>query len=319
MIPAEFKPMLCGKIKNIEDLHKLQYPVLVQPKLDGIRCILIDGIAYSRKLLRIPNRYIRNKLQRDYAMLGAHSDKEDSLSEELNQFKRCQIYDGELIIPNKSFHEIQSAVMSAKGEPEFKFIVFDCLSHVKDSSEYSVRYNRMSSQNLWNYIHQTKVYNVEELLASEKTTINLGFEGIIIRSLHGIYLFGKRPSVINGTLLALKRFVDAEAKIIGFNEMMHNMNDMEYDELGNTKRSKSMSGMMLSGMLGQLHCEVINGEHKGKQILVGSGTGMTHELRRTIWRYKDKYINKIITFSYQQHGQKDLPRILTFKGFREDI
>lgn len=46
------------------DLETLDYPVLVQPKLDGIRAVVKDGRLLSRTLKSIPNASIRAALER---------------------------------------------------------------------------------------------------------------------------------------------------------------------------------------------------------------------------------------------------------------
>jgi len=45
------KPLLAAKL---ESLDQLRYPVLATPKLDGIRCLLWQGRAMTRKLKPIP-------------------------------------------------------------------------------------------------------------------------------------------------------------------------------------------------------------------------------------------------------------------------
>lgn len=57
-----FKPLLACNA----DLSKVRYPVYVSPKLDGIRCIVINGIAMSRSMKPIPNRYIQSQIS-EYA------------------------------------------------------------------------------------------------------------------------------------------------------------------------------------------------------------------------------------------------------------
>ena len=53
---SQFKPLLSA---TIEDTASLRYPVLVSTKLDGIRCLVIDGVACSRNLKPIRNAYIQ--------------------------------------------------------------------------------------------------------------------------------------------------------------------------------------------------------------------------------------------------------------------
>ncbi len=47
----QFKPMLAGNV----NLNELIYPVLVSPKFDGVRAVVLDNVVYSRKLIRIPS------------------------------------------------------------------------------------------------------------------------------------------------------------------------------------------------------------------------------------------------------------------------
>jgi len=50
------KPMLAGKC---EQPSALRFPVLATPKLDGIRCLKINGRAVSRSFKPISNTFIR--------------------------------------------------------------------------------------------------------------------------------------------------------------------------------------------------------------------------------------------------------------------
>ena len=93
------KPMLAG---TIEDIYKLDYPVICTPKLDGIRCLKIGGRAVSRTFKSIQNNYIRTILEK---LLPDGMDGE--------------------IISGKNFQETTSAVMREEGEPEFVFWAFD--------------------------------------------------------------------------------------------------------------------------------------------------------------------------------------------------
>lgn len=99
------KPLLaCPTPAN---LNSLPYPLFASEKLDGIRCIIKDGIALSRTLKPIRNRYIQSILGRP----------------ELNGL------DGELIVGDPAasdcMRKTNSGVMSFDGEPDFAYYVFD--------------------------------------------------------------------------------------------------------------------------------------------------------------------------------------------------
>ena len=55
------KPMLAGKCT---DKGKIRFPVLATPKLDGVRCLMINGKALSRRFKLIPNPYIRKEIEK---------------------------------------------------------------------------------------------------------------------------------------------------------------------------------------------------------------------------------------------------------------
>jgi DNA ligase-1 len=96
------KPLLAAKLENLSDVR---YPVLATPKLDGIRCLLWQGQALTRKLKPIPNHHIRQSLEASYRL----------------------DLDGELMIPGADFNGVQSAVMSEEGKPDFRYVVFDAI------------------------------------------------------------------------------------------------------------------------------------------------------------------------------------------------
>ncbi len=58
-----FKPMLADAIEP--DKYPLRFPLFVSPKLDGVRCVVRDGVAYSRSLKPIPNQFVQFVLGRD--------------------------------------------------------------------------------------------------------------------------------------------------------------------------------------------------------------------------------------------------------------
>ena len=58
------KPMLAGKAtdEQIEKLFESKSEMYASPKLDGIRCMIQDGVALSRSLKPIRNEFIQSIL-----------------------------------------------------------------------------------------------------------------------------------------------------------------------------------------------------------------------------------------------------------------
>lgn len=280
--------MLSGKIDNPENLT---FPIYVTPKLDGIRCLKINGRAVSRKLIDIPNKYIQSKIK----------DLPDGL-------------DGELIVDGKTFNQCQSEIMSEDGEPNFYYYVFDYVS-TSISVGYLNRITELSSLPLPEFCKKLipeKILGLEEFYNYESSCLKLGYEGIMIRSESGPYKCG-RSTEKEGHLLKFKRFEDSDAEIIGFEPLMENNNPTEKDFLGNAKRSNKKDGLILRNKLGSLQVRDL---HSGIEFSIGSG--FTQDQRVSFWRTKDLLIGKIIKYKFQPSGVKEKPRFPTFYSFRDE-
>lgn len=277
-----FQPMLASPV----DLTSVKYPVYCSPKYDGIRCVIRDGIALSRKLKNIPNKHVSQMLSRC----------RDNL-------------DGEIIIAGSTFNEIQSAIMTENGSPKFEFHVFDIISE----KPYIQRMVELAELRLPRFCHRVlprKINNERELLDYERECVDEnGYEGVMIRDPIGPYKFG-RSTAKQGYLLKLKRFSDAEATIVGFEEMMHNENEKTKDELGHAKRSHNKAGMVAAGVLGAFIVEI----EDGKQFKVS--TGMTADDRKTYWENRGDMLGQFIKYKFQEAGAKNLPRFPVFLGVR---
>jgi DNA ligase-1 len=293
------KPMLAGKIEEDSQLDKL-FPMWASPKLDGIRAMVIDNIVYSRNMKPIPNRHVQKLFGRS----------------ELNGF------DGELIVglptDPEVFRKTTSGVMSEDGEPNVAFYVFDRFD--RPNMLYSERRALVHGNGVVlppNVIPLTdfKVHSHEELAGIEKTWLEVGYEGVMLRT-DKKYKFG-RASIKSAEILKLKRFEDAEAEIIGFEELMSNQNEATLNVFGRTERSTHKDGMVPMGTLGALTVRGINGDFEGVEFSLGSG--YTAAERAGIWkRAKDSGIlGKIVRYKYFKIGIKDKPRFPIYQGFRD--
>lgn len=285
------KPLLAGKI---EDLEKLRFPLVASPKIDGIRCLIIDGKPMSRKLKLIPNRYIQSKFK---------------------DFSGClNGLDGELMIEGRPFNEISSAVMSEDGKPtNIEYRVFD--SFTNPDLPYALRLqSAMAQVDKAGYsdinIIESKILNdPAELLAYEGSCLSRGYEGVMTRSVDGRYKYG-RSTANEQILLKLKRFQDDEAVVVGAIEEMHNGNAATVDELGRTKRSSHKGNLQGKGVLGAFRVRRADG------LEFDIGTGFTAEQRKLYWVGMDMLIGRTVVYKHQPSGAVDKPRFPVFKGFR---
>ena len=290
---AQFKPMLAGTA----DLDRLSLPLLGSPKLDGIRAIVLDGVVVSRNLKPIPNRRVQ-------AIFGkAH----------LNGL------DGELIVGDPTakdaFRQTSSGVMSIEGEPDAVFHVFDCCR--RPGEPYLSRLGEArdivtgSGRSL--IVEQTVVTSVEEVNAYEATQLALGYEGVMLRDARSPYKFG-RGTLSKQDLMKLKRFEDAEARVVGFEELLHNSNEATVGLLGQTERGHSKDGMVGMGTLGALRVVGRGGRWDGVRFNVGSGFDAA--TRAAIWADRAGWEGRLVKFKFFPIGSTEAPRFPIFLGER---
>lgn len=285
------KPMLAGQA----DLTTLMYPCFASVKLDGIRALIVEGRVVGRSLKEIPNTHVQKELGKD-AYNG---------------------FDGELIVGSPTakdcFRQTHSGVMSRTGEPAFRFWVFDHFS--EPNKPYMHRLGNVEVQNplekLILKLPQKLIHSEEELSEFEALALQKGFEGVIIRGVNSPYKFG-RSTTKEGHLLKLKRFVDDEATIVGFEEFMHNGNEAKTNALGLTERSSHKDNKTGMDKLGAL---VVRYEG----AIFNIGTGFTDAQRKEIWNVREKLKGKTVKFKYFEVGIKDAPRHPVFLGFRDEV
>lgn len=284
-----FKPMLACEA----DLTKLRFPLLASPKLDGIRAIVRDGVVYSRSNKPIPNKFVQE------------------------MFSMYEHFDGELIVGDATssmvYRETTSHVMShdKTGFP-VRFFVFD---HVRDLQQpYSLRLHQLmgdARDDARLVLHtQMLIRTLEQLINFENDCLDNGYEGLILRDSEAPYKLG-RSTANEGYLLKLKRFQDAEAEVIGFEERMHNGNEATVSELGRTKRSSHQAGKSGRGDLGALVCRNRDG------VEFNIGTGLDDSERARIWNNRSEFLGALVKYKFFPVGVKEAPRHPVFLGWRD--
>lgn len=288
-----FRPLLAVAC---EDVTKVNYPVLLSEKLDGIRMSVHNGVCMSRSMKPIPSATVQAKFGRP----------------------EYEGYDGEVIYGDKNakdvFNKSTRACMSHEFPEELdiselKFYVFDRIT----DDPYKDRwwYIRPDEQNQVVKLRNFTVNSPEEVQEMEAGFLAIGAEGVMLRSPEGRYKQG-RSTLKEGVLLKVKQFVDEEATIIDFEEKMHNTNEATVGELGQTKRSSHQENMIPCNTLGAL---VVHSEKWGSFKI---GTGFNDQQRQEIWDNKDKYDGKLVKFKYFAVGVVDKPRFPVYIGIRHE-
>ncbi|MEE9215433.1 MAG: ATP-dependent DNA ligase [Thermodesulfobacteriota bacterium] len=288
------KPMLAGKIKDIEKIED-HYPMQATPKLDGIRCIVVNGQALSKSFLPIPNNHIRKNIEQ-FCPDG---------------------FDGEIIPQGCAFNKVQSIVMTVEGTPDFEYHVFD---YVKDDlkkpylrriADLVEEYKSKKQPDFIKLVIPHMCPNEEFLMKMHQGYIEAGYEGIILRSADGPYKCGK-STVKEGFLLKLKKFDDSECEVLGMEALFHNTNKAEKDKFGRTKRSKKKEGMIPLERVGAFLVKDIK---TGVEFKVS--TGLNADERKEFWIQGPSLVGKLIKYKYQGVGPNKKPRFPVFLFFRD--
>ena len=302
----KLRPMLAASFDDPQDFESelvfLNYPLLASPKIDGIRWMKPPGEPIrSRTWTPLPNQRLQD----------------------LCQDPDFNYLDGEVIFGDdpalKDLYNItQSAIMTRHDDRPFSLWVFDHWENVSDTfmnrtqrSKEIVEEMRRKGILKVNYVEHSILKTPAEVLEYEEAALEAGYEGIMLRGPGLPYKFGRSTLKQQG-LIKVKRFADAEAQIVGFEELERNTNEQVRNAFGLAKRSSHKAGKVAGGTLGRF---ILSNEQWGE---FGCGSGLDDDLRDKVWQDKDSYLGKIVTFKYQAHGTVDKPRMPIFKGFRED-
>ncbi len=217
-------PMLAQNGKKI----KFEFPIDIQPKYDGLRCLTIwqnDEI----KLLSRGNKFYNVK------------HIENILSDML---KEGEMLDGELYIHGISLQTINSWVKREQSDTlKIEYHIYDTPS---DEPWYK-RKNKLKSyksNDIIKIVETTTVNSLSEIELFHNKFVEDGFEGAILRDNNSKYLFGKRSS----GLLKWKNFEDKEFKIVGIESGTGKMSDCPIFVCKNDMNDKTFNVVPLGTM-----------------------------------------------------------------------
>lgn len=304
-IPRPMKPC---------DYHKWKpkFPVIVQPKIDGIRMLVANGVARSSAGKKLPNRHLQRAVSNFSATL--------------------QGLDGELVHPD-GFSATASIVRSVdKDISKLTYEVFDVWDSKEPfymrfrGAEFRVsRYRshrphhfRGSGTLIVRTVYSSTANNADELLghlAMDVITDGLPQlfgkrEGLILRDPESPYKQG-RSTAHEGYLIKFKPYKEGTATVVGFTELEVNYNPAEADAFGLMKRGHSQGERHPAGVLGALICQAP--EWPGVTFKIG--TGFTEQQRDAFWQHRRYYQGRTVHFKHLPFGAKDRPRHPVFRSW----
>ena len=282
------KPMLAQNVGDYSRIKGDDWPLYVQPKLDGVRCL----IQYDEEGEFEGNGVVA------YSRTGKEWKNIDHILTELRPFFLKYpnvILDGELYNHDlkNDFEKIISLVRKTKPTDEDRFesyekVQFHCYDTVMEHIDFQGRnkfiMNELRDSESVRTVPSMLVYNTEEVEAKHEDLLELGYEGSILRQ--------NKPYECkrSWTLMKIKDFSDAEATIVGYEE-------------GKGKRE---------GHLGKFIMEDDNGIEFG----CPPGKGYTYEDMKNMLENIHDYIGKRATFTYFERTKAGSYRHPLFKGLR---
>ena len=302
------RPLLAASIENLESFEP-KGQMLASPKIDGLRCLLINGQFKSRSMKLLPNR----ELQAIAAWL---------------KLQGIDGLDGELSIGEpfgkNVFAKTTSLIrrVNAPLPADVRYNVFDLF---REGSPYNERLSELNAitqeykDNPWRVVflveqrlfHPQKETFLRQVQAFEEECLTKGYEGIMLRSIEGLYK-QNRSTLNEQTLLKLKRFQDSEALILEAFPLERNLNPSKTDELGFTTHSSHQGFKVPDSLLGGF---LVRDLGTGEKFSIG--TGFTQEQRERFWDSRKDLLGKVLKYKFFPKGVKEKPRHPVFLGFRE--
>lgn len=300
------------------DEGKVRFPLIGQPKIDGVRALNMHGGLTGRSLKLFGNRYTTNFYTQEF-------------------FKG---FDGELAAEKETHPDLcrltTSAVGTHDGRPFTLWWLFDYITSETVKLPYLARYGHLEDRILelqdnsafqpWaghlRLVPMRLIHRMEDLLAFDDENLEAGFEGTILRDPNGLHKQG-RSTVREGGLLRIKRFVESEALVLALEEGQSNQNEAQINELGLQFRSSHQENMVPNGLIGSLTCRGVQTVKDGSRVVINEGDiitvspgNMPHDLRKMYFENQNLIVGKIIKFKFFPKGIKDKPRFPTFVTIR---
>ena len=283
---THFKPMLAHKFDNKRvDWSK---PVFIQPKLDGIRCIMTADGCYSRngkKFMNVQHLYTK-------------------AIQDLFKVNPLLVIDGELYNHDlrDNFEKIVSLVRKQKPKPEdrkearklIQYHVYDFVMAYKgkldliesDMNRYEKRMHQLVCSDMYGkhirYVPSRGVHSLDKAKEIHNDFLEKGYEGSILR-LDGPYKCGRSYD-----LMKFKDFSDTEAKIVDWVE-------------GKGKRRGTIGKFIAIDSVG---------------VKFGMPVMDNFEYLQKNFKKMQRYVGKIATFTYFERTKAGSYRHPLFKTIR---
>ena len=286
------KPMLANEF-DMEKEKSVSFPVFIQPKLDGVRCLIYkddNQIIFQSRQNTIYEEF-EHLLPELQHLMSQFTDQEGL------------ILDGELYTHGMPFERITSMVRSSKSKrkniEELNYHVYDCFysgdsNLSKNQMPYSERYQVLKGA--FGHTIYSKLVLVETHVANSKrdvedfhthyTSLINPYEGVMIRTPNGSYKQQGRSK----DLQKYKKFMDEEFEVVGHHEGTGGHSGTAIFECRSNVNREKIFGVTMQGTL---------------------------ESKRKMMENVRDYYGKMLTIKYQEKSNEGIPRFPVGLAFRD--
>ncbi len=295
---VNIKPMLAHTFRFADQKNKKGYamtlPCIGEGKYDGNRCIAFFDKAANKVILQTRTGKVINNF----------TDIEEKLAKVYESISKSIYFDGELYTDKISFNILNGLIKKKTIDAENKknidlvnYYIYDCfdLEHMDEFKQLDRK----------KFIEEVIPKKSSKLIVVKYYTLNTeadirkkhaelvkeGFEGIILRSMNGLYELNKRSR----NLLKYKDFMDEEFKVVGYHISNDGIPTVVWE------------------------CET-NEEVNGKRNVFSVKPQGTMEERAYLLEHANEYIGKMLTVKFQDFTDdvNGIPRFPTAVDFRDE-
>lgn len=275
----EIFPMLAHSY-DPEKPKGIEFPCYVQPKLDGLRCIIYENSS---------GEIVAQSRTAGFFTSMGHIT---SALEGVIKANKGLILDGELFTDKEPFEDLVGVIKKQKLTHEYAQRALKVEYHVYDiinkQMPYSQRLRTIESLELDSLagirvVETIKVADIEAFRKEARRFIEAGYEGAMLRNVAGLYVSDRSYD-----LQKYKEFKEDEFEVIGYSE----------------GQGRDAGAVIW-------RCSTADGAEFDVRP-----TGSI-EQRRKDYKIAKKMIGKMYTVVYQELTEKGVPRFPTGKAFRE--
>lgn len=294
---GRIKPMLAKKIDDVSlsSINKVK-AWFISKKIDGVRTMI----------------YKDHKSNKLHSISRGGKDYDNSIQHILTDYNLIKFFennpnyilDGELYIHGKPLQYISGLARTSVNEnvntEELQFWIFDAINTQdltipfeerysflkKIHEEYEFPFEEVEQDVPIRILTQTKIYFIEKAREYHNIFVQNGYEGAVVKDAESPY----KPGARSNSMLKIKEYQDAEAKVIDKHLGLRGIEDMVFEmEMPNGIRFKAKP-------MGDM------------------------EIKQDYWdNFESKYKNQLGTYKYFTLSNDGVPTQPIFKAFRYDV